>query len=644
MSQQTVFNGRYEIHRRIARGGMADVFLARDQLLDRPVAVKVLFKEFATDPLFVARFRREAQAAANLNHPNIVGVYDWGEQDDTYFIVMEFVDGRSLADIIRADGPLHPDRAADVATDIAAGLGFAHRNGVVHRDIKPGNVLISPSGQVKVADFGIARALDTSTEENLTQTGSVMGTATYFAPEQAQGLPLDPRSDLYALGVVMYEMVVGRPPFSGDSPVSIAYKHVQAAPMPPRQLNPDLPAPFEQIVLKLLEKDPAARYPSAEDLRADLRRFRHGDAPLAATAAAAAVGATQMVGRVGATQAVPEYVDERRFETEPRAYDYREPSRSGWFVGVLILLLVVLAGLLFLLARTLGVGEDEGEQAIQVEVPDVINQPVADATRLLEAAMLVVVPVNEENDSVEPGIVFAQEPRGVRVDEGTEVTIRVAQATTVPMPGVIDSTFEDAEATLEGQGFTMITRVDEFNEDVDPGLVFAQDPAPGTDVAVDTPIRLTVSRGAEDVVVDDVGGRTLAEASNILGRQGFETNTDEQPSETVEEGLVVGTNPPAGTALSPGERVTIIVSTGPEETDVAVPNVLGQTASAAGSQLQQAGFVVQVEEQALEPGDDLDGRVISQVPNANQMAPTGSTVTITVGRAEPGNTNDSFGG
>src|SRR3954464_14555573 len=223
---QQVLSGRYEIHRKIARGGMAEVFLARDRSLDRPVAVKVLFPEFAVDPSFVERFRREAQSAANLSHPNIVGVYDWGESGGTYFIVMEYVDGRSLSQVLRDEGALSPDRAADITTDIASALGFAHRNGVVHRDVKPGNVLISPSGQVKVADFGIARALNANAEDNLTQAGSVMGTATYFAPEQAQGLPLDPRSDLYSLGVVIYEMVTGRPPFAGESPVAIAYKHV----------------------------------------------------------------------------------------------------------------------------------------------------------------------------------------------------------------------------------------------------------------------------------------------------------------------------------------------------------------------------------------------------------------------------------
>src|SRR3954471_2752529 len=250
-----VYNGRYEIVQHLARGGMAEVFLARDLLLDRPVAIKVLFPEFAADRSFVERFRREARSAANLNHPNIVSVFDWGEEEGTYFIVMEYVDGRSVASILATEGPLHSQRAAEVTSDIAAALGFAHRNGVIHRDVKPGNVLISPQGQVKVADFGIARAMGAGTEDNLTQAGSVMGTATYFSPEQAQGMPLDPRSDLYSLGVVLYETVTGGPPFNGDSPVAIAYKHVQEQPVPPRNVNPDVPVALEAIIMQLLAKN-----------------------------------------------------------------------------------------------------------------------------------------------------------------------------------------------------------------------------------------------------------------------------------------------------------------------------------------------------------------------------------------------------
>src|SRR5947209_19104280 len=242
-----VFSNRYEIQRGIARGGMAEVYLARDQLLDRPVAVKVLFAEYARDPSFVERFRREAQSAASLNHPNIVAIYDWGQERGTYFIVMEYVRGRSLREVVQVNGPFAARRTAEIGAEIAGALEFAHRNGVVHRDVKPGNVLVTADGDIKVTDFGIARA---GTSEALTQTGAVMGTAAYFSPEQAQGLPVDGRSDVYSLGVVLYEMVTGKPPFAGENPVSIAYKHVKEAAAPPTQVNPAIPANFEAIILK----------------------------------------------------------------------------------------------------------------------------------------------------------------------------------------------------------------------------------------------------------------------------------------------------------------------------------------------------------------------------------------------------------
>ena len=291
-----VFSNRYEIQREIAQGGMAEVYLAHDRLLDRPVALKALFPEYAREPSFVERFRREAQAAANLNDPNIVGIYDWGQETGTYFIVMEYVEGRALRDLIRSEGALDGNQAAEIAAEIASALAFAHRSGVVHRDVKPGNVLLTRTGNVKVTDFGIARA---GANDALTQTGSVMGTATYFSPEQAQALPVDGRSDVYSLGVVLYEMVTGVVPFTGDSPVAVAYKHVRETPTVPSQRNPDVPEPLEQIILTALAKDPDDRYQTADDMRADLLRFRRGR-PLAAAPVTALVAEVPAVAGVAA--------------------------------------------------------------------------------------------------------------------------------------------------------------------------------------------------------------------------------------------------------------------------------------------------------------------------------------------------------
>ena len=443
--EPVVLNGRYELHARIARGGMAEVFLARDQVLDRSVAVKVLFPEFATDPAFVERFRREAQSAANLTHPAIVGVYDWGSYRGTYFIVMEYVRGRSLAEILRAEGTLHPDRAADIATDIAGALYFAHRNGVVHRDIKPGNVLITPQGHVKVTDFGIARAVGGNTD-NLTQAGSVMGTATYFSPEQAQGLAVDPRSDLYSLGVVLYEMVCGHPPFAGDSPVAIAYQHVQGTPTPPRQVDPAIPQALEAITLKLLAKNPANRYASAEELRADLRRYREGQPVLAegvlagpAVVGAAAVAAHGAGGPPAElTNVLPPTVAGPATGgppgTDPTALgpsytgapNYEPPRRNGVFIAVLVVLLALLGVLLFFFART--VLGDEGGTTGQVTVPNVVGKQREEAEAQLQDEGLEASPQFQASATVEPNRVISQQPAAnTTVDEDSTVVIVVSQ-------------------------------------------------------------------------------------------------------------------------------------------------------------------------------------------------------------------------
>jgi serine/threonine-protein kinase len=645
-----VFNGRYELHRRLARGGMADVFLARDQLLDRPVAVKVLFPEFATDPSFVERFRREAQSAANLNHPNIVAVYDWGQEEGTYFIVMEYVEGRSLADILRSEGPLHPQRAAEIASDIAAALGFAHRNGVIHRDIKPGNVLVSPNGQVKVADFGIARALGAGAEENLTQAGSVMGTATYFSPEQAQGLGLDPRSDLYSLGVVLYEMVTGRAPFTGDSPVAIAYKHVQEQPPRPRQVNPDVPADLEAIIGKLLAKNPATRYPSAEDLRADLRRFRDGQRPLAATeGAAAAAGVTQAVAATQAVRAT------RATEAIPQQQRYREPPpkpRSGAFLVVLILLLLALGGLLFALAKVLT--SDSGKaQTVTLQIPDnLVGKTQDDAIAAINNANASTPDAKLEpkietkkNDTVEKGKVISVDPaQGSKVDvekgKTQIVTLTVSQgADTVKMPNVVGApSCEDAQNTLAGDpyGFARdkITCTDAPNDDtnVAVGQVTAQEPKADSDVAKDSPITLTVSSGPPKVPVPSVAGQDAAAAANVLGQAGFKSATKDEASDTVAAGKVIRTDPAEGTEAPKGSTVTIFVSTG--KAQVTVPSIIGLSKAGADGAISQVGLVPQGQ-CVLDVSAPSGGTVTSQDPAKDSKVDAGSTVTYKYRSPDP---------
>lgn len=566
-----VLNGRYELHRRIARGGMAEVVLARDQLLERPVAVKIMFPEYASDASFVERFRREAQAAANLNHPNIVGVYDWGREAGTYFIVMEYVDGRSLADILRTEGTLHPQRAADVATDVAAALGFAHRNGVVHRDVKPGNVLISSQGVVKVTDFGIARAIS-STDANLTQAGSVMGTATYFSPEQAQGKAVDPRSDLYSLGVVMYEMVCGKPPFQADSPVAVAYKHVQEHAPAPHTLNPEVPAAYEAITLKLLAKNPANRYPSAEDLRTDLRRFREGQPVLAEGVLDAPIDATSAVAPAATAASAgpdPYAYDDGYYEQAPR-------RRTGWFIAALIGLLVVLGALVFFFYKGLGAGSVE-----KVAIPDVRNQTAAAATALLTDKGFSIDTRREPSDTVTANNVIDTDPtHGTAVKKGSTVTLVVSEGLNgVRIPPLEGRSPEDAQAALEAAGITAdrISVREESSDDVDKGLVTRTDPAAGKLAGADSQVTIFVANGPRSTVPNGLAGMTVEQATAALEPKYPVSGTNAVYDSSVPEGQVVGTSPAGGTHLKPGTSVVINVSKGPAPTTTTPPTTVAPT-------------------------------------------------------------------
>ena len=584
MSDQgpTVFKGRYELHRKLARGGMSDVYLARDQVLDRPVAVKVMFPEYAKDPTFVERFRREAQAAARLNHPNVVSIYDWGEELGTYFIAMEYVDGQSLSEIIRGEGPLQPRRVAEITTDVAAALGFAHRNGVVHRDVKPGNVIIETSGQVKVADFGIAQAMSGGEEAALTRAGAVMGTATYFSPEQAQGKPVDPRSDLYSLGCVMYEMLTTRPPFSGDTPVAIAYKHVQEAPVPPSQMGVAVPAPLEAIVMKLLAKDRDQRYASAEDLRADLKRYLDGQPVSAApyVAAAALVGAaaasatmampaTTAVGTVPPTGAIPAVGDE-----------YEPPRRrgAGVIIGILVLLLIALAvGLVFWASNISKTGAKK-----TVTVPTVVNLPVDQATTALSNAGFKVNPQLVPNDKVQSGFVFDQDPKGqAQADDGSTVTISVSQGIgDGEVPSVVGQAESSALAQLQNAGFVAVPQ-QQADDTVQKGLVISQTPNGGTKLAKGSKVTVVVSTGKQAVEVPDVTGQTSANAANKLGQLGFKTTQKTETNNDVPKDRVIRTDPAAGTKADPSSTtVLLVISSGPEATTTttAAPTTTSSTA------------------------------------------------------------------
>ncbi len=409
---------------------MAEVYLARDELLDRQVAVKVLFPELARDVNFVERFRREARAAAGLNHHNIVSVYDFGEDDGSYFIVMEYVDGETLRDIIRTEGPLEPSRVVEIASEVAAALAIAHANGIVHRDVKPGNVLISSTASaVKVADFGIARAGDP--RESLTQTGAVMGTATYLSPEQAQGADLDERTDVYSLGVVLYEMATGRPPFDGSNPVAIAYQHLNEPPLPPSSRNPELPPGFDHIVLKALAKDPADRQGSATELRAQLLALSFGPPELDATVVAvpptSAAGArsTEMMTPIGA--AVPPTTGGASPPIGPSPPPPSVYRRRR-------LLLFGLLGLLAVAAVAIIVALRSGSSGTAT-VPRVIDFTVDDAKAAVSRSGLESTVEQQPDRTGDPNRVIDQKPSAdERVKRTTVVTLVVPGTTTAPVP------------------------------------------------------------------------------------------------------------------------------------------------------------------------------------------------------------------
>jgi eukaryotic-like serine/threonine-protein kinase len=660
-NERIVLNDRYEIQNRIGRGGMADVFLARDVLLDRPVAIKVLFPEYATDPNFVERFRREAQSAANLNHPNIVSVYDWGKYSNTYFMAMEYVQGRTLADILRANGHVSSVQAAEIASEVSAALSFAHRNGVVHRDIKPANILIGTAGAVKVADFGIARAMNAPTELNLTQVGSVMGTATYFSPEQAQGATPDPRSDLYSLGIVLYEMVAGKPPFTGENPVGIAYKQVHDAPQPLNQLVADVPRPFEAIVAKLLAKNPDMRYADADAVRDDLRRFRSGEPvqalagitptappqanvatttmprttavpsqPVGGAAAAAGAATYASAAQNARTTAVPQ-------QRPPEPVHYQPPNRNGLYavLGFIAVIGLVIGGVL--LYNALSNKEDPIPEPTTVAVPPIIGLDYDTAVQALSDAGLLAEPVAEANpaDPATPeNQVWQSDPAAETVVE-LDSTVKVYFQPVLdpqPVPDVIGQNLEEAKRIL-GEAQFVPGEVTSETSDLPKDTVIRTVPAalellkPGESVAI------VLSAGPDTQTIPNVTGQTQDAAKQLLESAPFNfvVTVQTEPSTDVSSGSVIRTEPAVGGELAAGSPITLFVSSGVEM--VQVPPVVGLTEATAKNQIASKGLVANVTYVNVPAGDANDGRVISQSPTGGNLVEPDSTVGLQVGRA-----------
>jgi eukaryotic-like serine/threonine-protein kinase len=614
----TLVDGRYRIVRRIGSGGMADVYCAEDGHLGRQVAIKVLHRRFAQDQEFVERFRREAKSAAGLNHPNVVGVFDRGEHEGTYYIAMEFLTGRTLKDIVTAEAPLPQEQVIDIGTQILEAAGFAHRHGVIHRDFKPHNVIVDDLGHAKVTDFGIARA----GASEMTETGSIMGTAQYLSPEQAQGHAVTATSDIYSIGVMLYEMLAGRLPFEGDSAVAVALKHLSEAPAPISQWRPDVHPALEAVVMAALAKDPAQRWQSAEDLAAALEAARAqieaGPDGGQDTAAFAPIpmpadDVTAATQPVGATAPALAAVTAQREERE---------RRWPWFT-IGILTVALLAALLYVVLSGALTAEKK-------EVPRVTGQQLVAARALMERAGFEVQ--TERVRSSQPfDQVVDQDPNpGEEAEEGSTVTLEVSDGPgTVLVPPVANLRQGQAIKELEDAGLK-VTVDSESSDKVKKDFAVRTVPSEGKEVTKGTRVRLLVSSGPEQIAVPDVTGLSRESAEARLRDDGFGVSVAEQESD-VTEGDVISQNPAGGTELTRGETVTITVSTGRPQAEV--PDVIGMTERNARSSLKAAGLEPVVQQRTV-TDQDQDGVVVEQRPGPGTQLDRGRQVVIVIGAFE----------
>ena len=588
IAPDTLVDGRYRIIRRLGSGGMADVYCAVDTQLGREVALKLLYRRFAEDSEFVERFRREASSAASLQHPNIVQVFDRGEWDGTYYIAMELLHGRNLKEIVRDHGALEPALAVDLVIQILKAARFAHRRGIVHRDIKPHNVIVDDEGRAKVTDFGIARA----GASDMTETGSIMGTAQYLSPEQAQGHPVDARSDLYSIGIVLYELLTGAPPFDAESPVTIALKQVSEEPVPPMQVNPAVPPALDAAVMRALRKHPDERFQDADEYIAALE--------------------TAMSGR---------YVE----VVDPVAAIEEEDRRNWRRIAVIALILLALAAL--------AIGAWLLLSPEKVGVPDVVGKRSGTAVQMLQSRGFEVDVVSIQSDTVPQDRVAGQRPDpGTEADEGSLVTITVSGGPgDAAVPAVAGMRADAAEDELRDAGFETERRR-EFSDTVRSGRVIETSPPEGSTATRGSTVTLVVSRGREQVAVPGVEGETREEAERLLREAELEPSVSEREDADAEPGTVLEQDPGAGAEVAKGSTVALVVAQAPP--DEPVPGVIDATEEDAVETLEDAGFEVTVEDgEAATPEED--GLVLEQDPAPETPRPRGSEVTITVGRFEP---------
>ena len=616
--EDLVYGRRYRVVEKIGSGGMADVYKAVDEVLGRTVAVKVLHARYASEPNFVARFRQEAQAAANLSHPNIVNIYDWGRDGEAYYIVMEYVNGADLKSLVSERGPLDPLKAAEYAAQVCAALSVAHGYDIIHRDIKPHNIVLTPDGTIKVMDFGIARAGNTT----MTQTGSVLGTAQYISPEQAQGKPLGPASDLYSLGATLYELVTGRVPFDGDTPVATALMQVNEEPVPPRQVRGSIPPGLEAVILRAMRKDPMKRYGSASEMRDDLRRVAGGE-----PAVGGAYGGESDIGHTSVLPPVERTATARAGAGAPqvRQIPDRRTSPWVWVALVAVLLALGLGG-----AWALGLFGSPG-----IVVPTLTGLDEEQARLALEEAELQLGEVATENsDDVEVGLIIRQDPAaGARVEKGTAINIVISVGVAqTEVPDLTRMTESDAIEFLRDPelGLDYDKTVRENNSEVPKGEVIRTEPAAGQTVPVGTRVVLYVSEGVAQVKVPDVTGKPRADAEADLKAAGLSVKVNEVFHDTVAKGSVISQRPDGGVLVEVGSTVTIDVSKGPEV--ILVPDVRNKTEAEARAAITAAGLTPKVV--YVESPDD--GIVINQFPIPGASAKRGDTVEIEVGKLPEG--------